>query len=99
MVFGSIFVVLILAQPCAGQQNVTAPGGVAVGHNIENSPITIGISAEQLPGIIEAVTKDWRTLTDQQKQTIDALQKNLGVSEEAVKAFFTVLGDNEVPIS
>ena len=96
-VFGSILVGLILAEPCAGQQNVTAPGGVAVGHDIENSSINIGIPAEKLPGIIEAATKDWRTLTDQQKQTIDALEKNLGVSKNALRGFFKVLGYNEVP--
>jgi tetratricopeptide (TPR) repeat protein len=68
------------------------------GHNIENSSITFGIPAEKLPGIIEAATKDWRTLTDQQKHTIDVLQQNLGVSENALRAFFVTLGYNEVPI-
>jgi tetratricopeptide (TPR) repeat protein len=97
--FGSILVSLILAEPVGAQQNVAAPGGVAVGHDIENSSITIGIPAEKLPGIIEAATKDWRALTDQQKQTIDALQQNLGVSENALKAFFATIGDNEVPIA
>jgi tetratricopeptide (TPR) repeat protein len=68
-----------------------------VGGNIKNSPITIGIPAETLPGIIEAATKDWRALTDQQKQKIDALQNNLGVNEDALRAFFATLGENEVP--
>jgi tetratricopeptide (TPR) repeat protein len=67
-----------------------------VGRDIKNSPITIGIPAEKLPAIIEAATKDWRALTDQQKQTIDALQNNLGVNENALKAFFATLGENEV---
>ena len=98
-VFGSILVALILAEPCAAQQNVAAPGGVAVGRDIENSSITIGISVEQLPGIIGAATKDWRELTEQQKLTINALQKTLGVSENALKGFFTVLGYNEVPLN
>jgi tetratricopeptide (TPR) repeat protein len=89
---------LILAEPCIAQQEVTAPGGVAVGGDIKNSPITIGIPAQSLPGIIEAATKDWRALTDQQKQKIDALQNNLGVNEEALKAFFATLGENEVPV-
>ena len=58
----------------------------------------MGIPPETLPGIIEAATKDWRALTDQQKQTINALQQNLGVNQNALKAFFATVGDNEVPI-
>ena len=46
-----------------------------MGRDIVNSPINIGIPPEKLPDIIEAATKDWRALTDQQKQTIDALQQ------------------------
>jgi tetratricopeptide (TPR) repeat protein len=40
-VFGSVFAALIVVEPCAGQQNVTAPGGVAAGRDIVNSPINI----------------------------------------------------------
>jgi tetratricopeptide (TPR) repeat protein len=75
-----------------------APGGVAVGRDMNNSPITIGILPERLPGIIEAATKDWRDLTRQQNQTIDTLKKNLGVNADALRGFFTTLGENEVPI-
>ena len=95
---GSMFVALILAGPCAGQ-NVTAPGGVAAGGDVINSPIDIqGIPPETLPGIIEAATKDWRNLSGQQKQTIADLQNKLGVNENALKAFFAVLGEKEVPV-
>ena len=66
--------------------------------SIVNSPIEIkGVPAETLPGIIEAATKDWRDLSDQQKQTIDTLQNKLGVNENALKAFFAILGEKEVP--
>ena len=96
--FGSILIASILAEPCpAAQQDVTAPGGVAVGRDIKNSAITIGIPPENLPGIIEAATKDWRDRTEQQNQTIDVLKKDLGVSENALKAFFATLGENQVP--
>jgi hypothetical protein len=97
-VFGSVFAALIVVEPCAGQQSVTAPGGVAVGRDIVNSPVSIGIPPEQLPEIIEAATKDWRNLSDQQKQTIDDLKNQLGVNENALKAFFASLGENQVPI-
>jgi hypothetical protein len=97
-VFGSVLLAVIVVEPCVGQQNVTAPGGVAVGGSILNSPIEIkGVPAETLPGIIEATTKGWRDLSDQQKQTIDTLQNKLGVNENALKAFFAILGEKEVP--
>ena len=96
-VFG-VVVLLTVVEPCAGQQNVTAPGGVAVGRD-NYGPVSItGISPETLPGIIEAATKDWRNLSGQQKQTIDDLQNKLGVNENALKAFFAVLGEKEVPV-
>jgi hypothetical protein len=97
-VFGCIVGALVMVEPCAGQQIVTAPRGVAIGGNLVGSPVTIGIPPEQLPGIIEAATKDWRNLSDQQKQTIDTLQDKLGVNEDALKAFFAILGEKEVPV-
>jgi tetratricopeptide (TPR) repeat protein len=81
----------------AAETRIEAPGGVAA-ETITNSPINIGIPPEKLPGIIEAATKDWRGLTDQQKQTIDILQKSLGVNENALKAFFATLGEQDVPL-
>jgi hypothetical protein len=95
-VFGFVLVALILVEPCAGQQN--APGGVAVGRDLVINPVSItGVPPEQLPGIIEAATKDWRNLSDQQKQTIDDLKNKLGVNENALKAFFATLGEKDVP--
>src|SRR3954462_15251836 len=91
-IFGAV-VVLTVVEPCAGQQTVTAPGGVAVGRD-NFGPVNIqGISPETLPGIIEAATRDWRNLSDQQKQTIDHLQNELGVNKDALRAFFAVLGE------
>jgi len=74
------------------------PGGVAVGGNIIDSQINIGIPAEKLPSIIEAATKDWRLLNEQQKQTINDLQKTLGVNENALKSFLQAIGERAVPV-
>jgi tetratricopeptide (TPR) repeat protein len=38
-----------------------------------------------------------RNFSDQQKQTIDEIKGKLGVSEEALKGFFTTIGQNDVP--
>src|ERR1700737_1383148 len=96
---GRLLLILLVFAPAQvpGEARIGAPGGVAA-ETITNSTINIGISPEKLPGIIEAATKDWRGLTDQQKQTIDVLQKNLGVNENALKAFFATLGEQDVPL-
>src|SRR3954454_21084373 len=93
-----VVVLLTVVEPGAGQQNVTAPGGVAVGRD-NYGPVSIsGISSKTLPSIIEAATTGWRNLSGQQKQTIDDLQNKLGVNENALKAFFAVLGEKAVPV-
>jgi len=84
---------------CRAQQVRAEPGAVAVGGSITDSQINIiGIPAEKLPSIIEAATKDWRFLSEQQKQTISDLQNTLGVNENALKSFFQTVGERDVPI-
>jgi tetratricopeptide (TPR) repeat protein len=75
----------------------TAEGSVAAGRDIVNSRIIIGIPPDQLAGIIEAGRKDLKDLTEIQKRKIENLKKDLGVSESALQAFFTILGEQEVP--
>jgi tetratricopeptide (TPR) repeat protein len=70
---------------------------VAAGRDVRDSTVNIGIPADQLPAIIVAVTKDWKLLSEQQKETIQTLQNNLGVNQGALKAFFTSLGENDIP--
>jgi tetratricopeptide (TPR) repeat protein len=88
----------IAAGQCQAQQVRAEAGSVASGGNITGSQINIGIPADRLPSIIESATKDWRLLNEQQKRTIDDLKKNLGVNEEALKAFFITIGANQVPV-
>jgi hypothetical protein len=88
--------------PCTGQQTVTASGGVAVGGNIENSPISI--INNQDPAVLTAITK---TFTDQIAATADAkakaeakaakLAQKLGFTTSAVAEFFKTLGEQNVP--
>src|SRR4051812_19419664 len=92
-----LFVVCALVLPALTQgqrletRGLQSPAVIAGG----DVSIVYGISSETLPGIIEAATKDWRNLSDQQKQTIEDLQNKLGVNENALKAFFAVLGEKE----
>jgi hypothetical protein len=71
-VFGAIFgfvITLILVDPCAGQQRVAAPGGVAAGGNIEHSSIVIN---NQNPAVLAAMAK---TFADQMAARSEARAK------------------------
>jgi tetratricopeptide (TPR) repeat protein len=94
---GLVLSASIAAAECSAQEKAGG-GGVAAGRDIVNSQITIGIPPEQLAGIIEAGRKDLKDLTEHQKHKIDTLEKDLGVNENALQAFFTILGEREVPI-
>src|SRR5207302_1864117 len=79
--FCSIVLVAALGSGACRAQEVRAePGGFAVGRDIRDSSVIIGIPSDQLPAIIKAAIKDRKLLTEQQKQTIETLQNDLGVN-------------------
>jgi hypothetical protein len=96
------FIAAAVPDPCTGQQTVTAPGGVAVAGNIENSPISI--INNQDPAVLATITK---TFTDQIAATAEAkakaeanaaeLAQKLGFTTSAVPEFFKILGEQNVP--
>jgi len=71
-------------------------GSVAVGGDV-TGPITIHTPAEQLAPLIAAATGSLERLTARQQATIGDLQRQLGVGEGAVLAFFRILGEETVP--
>ncbi|QLH39801.1 MAG: tetratricopeptide repeat protein [Defluviicoccus sp.] len=76
---------------------VTASGGsVAVGGDV-TAPVTVNTPPEQLAPLIKAATDPLTALTAQQQATIGDLQRQLGVGEGAVRAFFRILGEEAVP--
>ena len=92
---GAMFVALILAGPCAGQQNVMAPGGLAVGHDIKDSTINFGLTPEQVKELTEAAA---RGATGPLTSTIVDLSKRLGVTEDATKTLLRIVGEQDVPL-
>jgi hypothetical protein len=97
-----LLVALTVSALCAGQQSVAAPGGVAVGGNVENSTITV--INNQDAAVLAAITK---TFTDQIAATAEAkvkaetkaaeLAQKLGFTASAVAEFFKILGEQNVP--
>ena len=75
---------------------------MAVGGNVENSPITI--INNQDPAVLAAITK---TFTDQLAASVEArtradtkaaeLAQKLGFTASAVAEFFKILGEQNVP--
>src|SRR5262249_29905960 len=93
VLFGAAFgFVITVVDPCAGQQSVTAPNGVAVGGNIEHSSIVIN---NQNPAVLAAMAKtfaDQMTATTEAKAKAEAkageLSAQLGFTKAAVAEFF-----------
>jgi hypothetical protein len=89
-VFGSVFAALIVIEPCAGQQNVTAPGGVAVGGNSAGT-VNFGLTPEQLREVTKAAVEGE---TDLLLGRIEDISKRLGITEEAAKTLLKVVGED-----
>jgi hypothetical protein len=96
------FIAAAVLDPCAGQQTITAPGGLAVGGNIENS--SINIINNQDPVVLAAIAKTFTAriaATAEAKAKAEAkaaeLAQKLGFTTSAVAEFFKILGEQNVP--
>ena len=78
-------------------RSVTATNGAAVGGNVTNSSITVGLSDRQIRSFIDISTRRWQNLTDAQRRQLAELQHRLGVSEGALRNFFATLGQSDAP--
>lgn len=90
-----IAVLAHLSAPATAQQTrIEAPGGVAAA-SITNSPITIGLSSEQVRKLTEAAA---RGATGPLTAAIVDLSKKLGVTEDATKTLLRIVGQQDVPL-
>src|SRR6476660_1000676 len=72
---------------------IEAPVGVAA-QNITNSPITFGLTPEQVKELTEAAA---RGATAPLTAAIVDLSKKLGVTEDATKTLLRIVGEQDVP--
>jgi tetratricopeptide (TPR) repeat protein len=93
---GRVLLVLLVwtLAPVAAQTRIEAPGGVAA-HTITNSPITFGLTPEQVRELTEAAA---RGATGPLTTTIVDLSKRLGVTEDAAKTLLRIVGEQDVPV-
>src|SRR5262249_40781598 len=73
---------------------IEAPGGVAA-QTITNSPITFGLTPEQVKELTEAAA---RGATAPLTTVIVDLSKRLGVTEDATKTLLRIVGEQDVPL-
>lgn len=82
--------------PASAAGQVSATQGVAIGGNVTNSSVTVGISAKGAQALVESASRNWKNLTDAQRKELGALKAQLGITEGALRTFFTVLGEKNI---
>jgi tetratricopeptide (TPR) repeat protein len=81
------------SDPIAYAQQVRADtGGVAVGGNVSNSTVTIGIPPEQLAALVKQGTD----LSEAQKKLIANLEGQLDLNQRQIRAALNILGETNV---
>ena len=70
-----------------------ASGSVAVGRDVRDSTITIGIPPEQL----EALVQQDHDLSEAQKKLIAELEAKLDLNQNQVRAALEILGEKDIP--
>lgn len=81
--------------PDPGQAQ-SANQGVAIGGNVSGSTINVGLSQKGAEALVQAATSKWKNLTSEQRGQLRQLERELGVTEGALRTFFSILGENNV---
>jgi len=94
-----VLLALLVCMPvtvAAQTTRIEAPGGGGVAaHTITNSPITFGLTPEQVKELTEAAA---RGATAPLTTMIVDLSKRLGVTEDATKTLLRIVGEQDVPL-
>src|SRR5262249_21112480 len=79
------------------QQVKAETGGVAIGRDIIQSTVVIGIPQEKVDELVRDAKRPLEELTTQQRENIALLKEKLDLNERQVRAALAVLGDNDIP--
>src|SRR5215469_4154443 len=85
--------------------NTTAPaqqikaetGGVAIGRDVIQSTVVIGIPQEKVDELVRDARRPLEELTTQQRENIALLKEKLDLNERQVRAALGILGENDIP--
>src|SRR6266436_807197 len=79
------------------QQVKAETGGVAIGRDIIQSTVIIGIPQEKVDELVRDAKRPLEELTTQQRENIALLKEKLDLNERQVRAALGVLGENDIP--
>jgi tetratricopeptide (TPR) repeat protein len=72
-------------------------GGVAVGGNVRDSKIIIGVPAERIDELVRERTKPLEDLSASQQETIVLLKEKLDLNERQIRAALDSVGERNIP--
>ena len=78
------------------QQVKAETGGVAIGRDVIQSTVVIGISQEKVDELVRDAKRPLEELTTQQRENIALLKEKLDLNERQVRASLAILGENDI---
>src|SRR5262245_32841004 len=79
------------------QQIKAETGGVAIGRDVIQSTVVIGIPQEKVDELVRDAKRPLEELTTQQRENIALLKEKLDLNERQVRASLSILGENDIP--
>src|SRR5437899_8166383 len=79
------------------QQVKAETGGIAIGHDLIQSTVVIGIAQEKVDELVRDAKRPLEELTTQQRENIALLKEKLDLNERQVRAALGILGENDIP--
>src|SRR5262249_35820003 len=79
------------------QQVNADTGGIAIGRDVIQSTVIIGIPQEKVDELVRDARRSLEELTAQQRENIALLKEKLDLNERQVRAALGILGENDIP--
>src|SRR5215472_986064 len=78
------------------QQVKAETGGFAIGRDVIQSTVVIGIAQEKVDELVRDAKRPLEELTTQQRENIALLKEKLDLNERQVRAALAILGENDI---
>src|SRR5437870_8219660 len=88
---------LALNTTARAQQVSADTGGIAIGRDVIQSTVVIGIAQEKVDELVRDAKRPLEELTTQQRENIALLKEKLDLNERQVRAALGILGENDIP--
>ena len=88
---------LALHTTARAQQVSADTGGIAIGRDVIQSTVIIGIPQEKVDELVRDARRPLEELTTQQRENIVLLKEKLDLNERQVRAALGIVGENDIP--